>query len=62
MSADRDMQDAHLQLNHAVEIIGRVQNDLSVKVMASTDFGAEGNIGESPLMVDRIFGVCGFGG
>jgi len=41
-------QDAHLQLNHAVEIIGKVQNDLSVKVMASTDMGPEGNIGMSP--------------
>jgi len=39
-------QDSHLQLNHAVEIIGKVQNDLSVRVMASTDFGPEGNIGE----------------
>jgi hypothetical protein len=29
-----------------VEIIGKVQNDLSVRVMASTDFGPEGNIGE----------------
>ncbi|GAB1733857.1 hypothetical protein KC343_g9581 [Hortaea werneckii] len=37
-------RDAHLQLNHAVEIIGKVQNDLSVKVMASTDMGPEGNI------------------
>ena len=39
-------QDSHLQLNHVVEIIGKVQNDLSVRVMASTDFGPEGNIGE----------------
>ncbi|KAK5118935.1 hypothetical protein LTR62_000146 [Meristemomyces frigidus] len=37
-------RDAHLQLNHAVEIIGKVQNDLSVKVMASTDMGPEANI------------------
>ncbi|TKA29279.1 hypothetical protein B0A50_03789 [Salinomyces thailandicus] len=37
-------RDAHLQLNHAVEIIGKVQNDLSVKVMASTDLGPEGAI------------------
>ena len=29
-----------------MEIIGKVQNDLSVRVMASTDFGPEGNIGE----------------
>jgi hypothetical protein len=41
-----ELQDSHLQLNHAVEIIGKVQNDLSVRVMASTDFGPEGNIGE----------------
>ncbi len=44
-----NLQDSHLQLNHAVEIIGKVQNDLSIKVMASTDFGPEGNIGMSAL-------------
>lgn len=38
-------QDCHLQNNHAFEIIGRVQQDLSVKVLASTDFGPESNIG-----------------
>ena len=38
-------QDAHLQLNHAVEIIGKVQNDLSVKVLSSMDMGPEGGIG-----------------
>jgi replication factor A3 len=38
-------QDAHLQLNHAVEIIGKVQQDLSIRVMASTDMGPEGNVG-----------------
>ncbi|KAK3721507.1 hypothetical protein LTR37_003063 [Vermiconidia calcicola] len=37
-------RDAHLQINHAVEIIGKVQNDLSVKVLVSTDFGPEGNV------------------
>ncbi|KAK4963617.1 hypothetical protein LTR10_001246 [Elasticomyces elasticus] len=37
-------RDSHLQLNHAVEIIGKVQADLSVRVMASTDFGPEGAI------------------
>ncbi|KAK3648575.1 hypothetical protein LTR56_004346 [Elasticomyces elasticus] len=37
-------RDSHLQLNHAVEIIGKVQADLSVRVMASTDFGPEGGI------------------
>ena len=33
------MQDAHLTVNHAVEVIGKVQNDLSVRVLVSTDFG-----------------------
>ncbi|KAK0310252.1 hypothetical protein LTR82_014934 [Friedmanniomyces endolithicus] len=37
-------RDAHLQLNHAVEIIGKVQNDLSVRVMACSDLGPEGGI------------------
>ncbi|OQO14173.1 hypothetical protein B0A48_01049 [Cryoendolithus antarcticus] len=37
-------RDSHLQLNHAVEIIGKVQNDLSVRVMACTDFGPENEI------------------
>ncbi|KAK3061338.1 hypothetical protein LTS18_006480, partial [Coniosporium uncinatum] len=32
-------RDAHIQLNHAVEIVGKVQNDLSVRVLASTDLG-----------------------
>ncbi|KAF7194102.1 Replication factor A protein 3, partial [Pseudocercospora fuligena] len=36
--------DCHLQNNHAIEIIGKVQQDLSVKVLASTDFGPENNI------------------
>jgi hypothetical protein len=33
-------QDAHLTLNHAAEIIGKIQPDLSVKVLQATDFGA----------------------
>lgn len=37
-------QDAHLTLNHAVEIIGKVMPDLSVKVFTATDFGT--GIGE----------------
>jgi hypothetical protein len=51
-------QDSHLQLNHAVEIIGKVQNDLSVRVMASTDFGPEGNIGGSIRLLDGGDCVC----
>lgn len=38
-------KDCHLQNNHAFEFIGKVQQDLSVRVLASTDFGPEGNIG-----------------
>lgn len=33
-------QDAHLTLNNAVEIIGKVQPDLSVKVFQAMDFGS----------------------
>jgi len=40
-------QEAHLSLNHAVEIIGKVQNDLSIRVLTSTDFGTD--FGESCL-------------
>ncbi|KAF2140529.1 uncharacterized protein K452DRAFT_319453 [Aplosporella prunicola CBS 121167] len=32
-------RDAHLVPNNAVEVIGKVNNDLSVKVLTSTDFG-----------------------
>ncbi|MCJ1363533.1 hypothetical protein MMC16_002640 [Acarospora aff. strigata] len=35
-------RDSHLVLNNAVEIVGKVQGDLSVKVFQATDFG--GNI------------------
>ncbi|TVY53336.1 Replication factor A protein 3 [Lachnellula cervina] len=34
-------RDAHLSVGHAVEIVGKVQGDLSVRVLQSTDFGAE---------------------
>ncbi|KAI9827794.1 MAG: hypothetical protein M1832_004283 [Thelocarpon impressellum] len=34
------VQDSHLILNHAFEIVGKVNADLSVKVLAATDFGA----------------------
>ena len=37
-------QDAHLALNNAAEIIGKVERDLSVRVFQSTDFG--NNIGK----------------
>lgn len=37
------MQDAHLTKDNAVEVIGKVDKDLSVRVLVSTDFG--NNIG-----------------
>jgi hypothetical protein len=40
-------QESHLQLNHAVEVIGKVQQDLSVRVLSSTDLGPEGSVGKS---------------
>jgi replication factor A3 len=36
-------QDSHLQVGHAVEIIGKVDGNLQIKVQAATDFGT--NIG-----------------
>ncbi|KAI9747623.1 MAG: hypothetical protein M1835_002017 [Candelina submexicana] len=32
-------RDSHLILNNAVEIIGKVNSDLTVKVLSATDFG-----------------------
>jgi replication factor A3 len=36
-------QDSHLAVGHAVEIIGKVDQNLHIKVQAATDFGT--NIG-----------------
>ncbi|PNS17625.1 hypothetical protein CAC42_3020 [Sphaceloma murrayae] len=33
-------RDAHLAMNNAVEVIGKVDKDLSVRVLVSTDFGS----------------------
>jgi len=33
------VQDSHLAIGHAVEIIGKVDGNLKVKVQAATDFG-----------------------
>lgn len=40
MKAD-DCQDSHLVMNHAFEIVGRVTNDLNVKVDQALDFGVD---------------------
>jgi replication factor A3 len=42
---DRASQDCHLSVGRAVEIIGKVDQNLNVKVQAATDFGT--NIGMS---------------
>ena len=34
-------QDSHLAVGHAVEIIGKVDGNLNIKVQAATDFGTE---------------------
>lgn len=33
------MQDSHLTVNNAVEVVGKVQPDLSIKVFQATNFG-----------------------
>jgi hypothetical protein len=33
------LQDSHLTVGHAVEVIGKVDQNLHVKVQAATDFG-----------------------
>jgi hypothetical protein len=35
------VQDSHLIMNHAFEVIGRVTNDLSVRVDQALDFGTD---------------------
>ena len=34
-------QESHLQINRCVEIVGKVTNDLSIRVLATTDFGTD---------------------
>ncbi|KAG9233008.1 replication factor A protein 3-domain-containing protein [Amylocarpus encephaloides] len=37
-------RDAHLTVGHAVEMVGRVNGDLSVKVLRATDLGSAGSV------------------
>ena len=53
---DANMQDSHLQVGHAVEIIGRMQSDLSVRVLMATDVGT--NIGMFPGYLQNIHLSC----
>jgi hypothetical protein len=42
-------QESHLTGGNAAQIIGKVNPDLSIKVLSSTDLG--GNVGESTLLL-----------
>lgn len=46
------MQDSHLTINNAVEIVGKVQPDLSIKVFQATDFGD--NIGMLRYLLEHL--------
>ncbi|KAB2573832.1 putative ssdna binding protein ssb3 protein [Lasiodiplodia theobromae] len=45
-------RDAHLTLNNAVEVIGKVNSDLSVRVLTSTDFGSNIDFTAAEAVVD----------
>ncbi|KAF4312941.1 hypothetical protein GTA08_BOTSDO01498 [Botryosphaeria dothidea] len=45
-------RDSHLNLNNAVEIIGKVNQDLSVRVLTSTDFGSNIDFNAADAVVD----------
>ncbi len=47
------VQDSHLTLNNAVEVIGKVNPDLTVKVLSATDFG--NNLGRYKAIVDKLW-------
>jgi replication factor A3 len=38
-------RDSHLTVGNAVEIVGKVNQDLTVRVLRATDLGREGAIG-----------------
>lgn len=47
--ADQDVQDCHLQVNKTVEIVGKVTDSLSLRVLAVTEFG---DVGEFCVLLD----------
>jgi replication factor A3 len=53
-------RDSHLAVGHAVEVIGKVDGNLNVKVQACTDFGT--NIGMLVLLLGFIFELLLRGG
>ncbi|MCJ1433181.1 hypothetical protein MMC27_002540 [Xylographa pallens] len=45
-------RESHLTVNNAAEIIGKVQPDLSVKVLQATDFGGSMDYAAADAVVD----------
>ncbi|KAI4623608.1 hypothetical protein J4E80_003419 [Alternaria sp. BMP 0032] len=45
-------RDSHLAVGHAVEIIGKVDQNLHVKVQAATDFGTSIDFNAANAVVD----------
>ncbi|PQE30067.1 replication factor a 3 protein [Rutstroemia sp. NJR-2017a WRK4] len=45
-------RDAHLQVGNAVEIVGKVNQDLSIKVLRATDFGNNFDFKSMNALVD----------
>ncbi|KZF26636.1 replication factor A protein 3 [Xylona heveae TC161] len=45
-------RDCHLVLNNAVEIVGKVNPDLTVRVLAATDFGSNINFAAVDAVVN----------
>ena len=47
-------KDAHLSLNNAVELVGKVQPDLSIKAFQSTDFGSNIGMRSCAMMKKKV--------
>ncbi|KAA8568007.1 hypothetical protein EYC84_008432 [Monilinia fructicola] len=45
-------RDSHLQVGNAIEIVGKVNQDLSVKVLKATDFGTNFDFAAMNALVD----------
>jgi replication factor A3 len=50
-------RDAHLTVGNMVEIVGKVNSDLSVRVLRATDWGRDGE-----FFFSSFLGVLGLGG
>ncbi|RAL64796.1 hypothetical protein DID88_001393 [Monilinia fructigena] len=45
-------RDSHLQVGNAIEIVGKVNQDLTVKVLKATDFGTNFDFAAMNALVD----------